>query len=515
MSDDLKTKVQELIDSMINPAVAGHGGFVELVDVQDNRVYLQMGGGCQGCGAADITLKSGIERTDQGRAPRGGRGPRHDGPRLRQQPLLPSRQGLAARVVRQGIAMDRLLLLLPTTTYRTEDFLDAARTLGVDIVCASEKPSTFEVHAPDHLLTLDFTDPDGAATKVAELAARRPLRAVVGVDDLTTVAAAAIAERLGLRTNAVAAVTAARDKFQMRQCLAAAGVPIPRFRRIPRRGYRSVPGRARRAVSLRAQAAGAVGQPRRDPRQQRGSVHGRLSAHRRAAGARRRRGQRRRRPVPGRRGVRPRLSRWRWKAARRAARSRRWRCSTSRTRSMGRSSRRRSTSRPRACRPTPGRDRRVAATAPRRRWACARGRCTPSCASTSGAVDSGSRGALDRRSVLADAALRHRYDARGDDPASRTRLAHRDADARAPSRRRHDDSDSARRAGCRRCAGQASAQSVAGVEDVTLTAHVGQELVPLPEGWQYLGFIFARAETPDAVEAALRDAHARLKFEIA
>jgi len=62
MSDELKSKVQDLIDTMINPAVAGHGGFVELIDVQDNRVYLQMGGGCQGCGAADITLKSGIER---------------------------------------------------------------------------------------------------------------------------------------------------------------------------------------------------------------------------------------------------------------------------------------------------------------------------------------------------------------------------------------------------------------------------------------------------------------------
>ncbi|PYN43337.1 MAG: hypothetical protein DMD95_14030 [Candidatus Rokuibacteriota bacterium] len=62
MSAELKTRVQELIDSMINPAVAGHGGFVELIDVQDNRVYLQMGGGCQGCGAADITLKAGIER---------------------------------------------------------------------------------------------------------------------------------------------------------------------------------------------------------------------------------------------------------------------------------------------------------------------------------------------------------------------------------------------------------------------------------------------------------------------
>jgi Fe/S biogenesis protein NfuA len=62
MSEELKTRVQALIDSMINPAVAGHGGFVELVDVQDNRVYLQMGGGCQGCGAADVTLKQGIER---------------------------------------------------------------------------------------------------------------------------------------------------------------------------------------------------------------------------------------------------------------------------------------------------------------------------------------------------------------------------------------------------------------------------------------------------------------------
>ena len=62
MSTDLTTRVQELIDSTINPAVAGHGGFVQLIDVKENKVYLQMGGGCQGCGAADITLKSGIER---------------------------------------------------------------------------------------------------------------------------------------------------------------------------------------------------------------------------------------------------------------------------------------------------------------------------------------------------------------------------------------------------------------------------------------------------------------------
>ena len=62
MSEELMTKVQDLIENMINPAVAGHGGFVQLVDVKDNNVYLQMGGGCQGCGAADVTLKQGIER---------------------------------------------------------------------------------------------------------------------------------------------------------------------------------------------------------------------------------------------------------------------------------------------------------------------------------------------------------------------------------------------------------------------------------------------------------------------
>ena len=55
---------------------------------------------------------------------------------------------------------------------------------------------------------------------------------MVGVDDVTAAAAAAIAERLGLRASAPAAVAAARDKFQMRQCLAAAGLPVPRFRRI-------------------------------------------------------------------------------------------------------------------------------------------------------------------------------------------------------------------------------------------------------------------------------------------
>jgi biotin carboxylase len=62
--------------------------------------------------------------------------------------------------------------------------------------------------------------------------------------------------------------------------------------------------------------------------------------------------------------------------------------------------------------------------------------------------------------------------------------------------------------------GQPEAQRVQAIEEIRLTIPVGTEVVPLPEGARYLGFIFARAETPDRVEAALRDAHRRLEFII-
>ncbi len=59
------------------------------------------------------------------------------------------------------------------------------------------------------------------------------------------------------------------------------------------------------------------------------------------------------------------------------------------------------------------------------------------------------------------------------------------------------------------------ARAAPGVDELIITAKEGQRLVPLPEGNSYLGFIFARAATPAAVEQALREAHARLRFEIA
>lgn len=59
--DPIAIEVQKLLDTQINPGVASHGGYVELLDVKDNRVFVRMGGGCQGCGMASVTLKQGVE----------------------------------------------------------------------------------------------------------------------------------------------------------------------------------------------------------------------------------------------------------------------------------------------------------------------------------------------------------------------------------------------------------------------------------------------------------------------
>ncbi len=62
-SEEIRERVQQVLDTEINPSVAEHGGVVKLIDVRDNQVFIQMGGGCQGCGQADVTLKFGIENS--------------------------------------------------------------------------------------------------------------------------------------------------------------------------------------------------------------------------------------------------------------------------------------------------------------------------------------------------------------------------------------------------------------------------------------------------------------------
>ena len=65
----IRSDIEELFANEINPAIASHGGTVELADVDGTKVYVRLGGGCQGCASANITLKQGIEKAIRQKVP--------------------------------------------------------------------------------------------------------------------------------------------------------------------------------------------------------------------------------------------------------------------------------------------------------------------------------------------------------------------------------------------------------------------------------------------------------------
>ena len=118
---------------------------------------------------------------------------------------------------------------MPTGTYRAPDFVEAARALGVDVVIGTDEEQTMAAALGDRAVTVDLARPEAAADAVVDLHLRNPLDAVVAVDDQGVVVAALAGERLGLRHNPPDAVRATRDKALLRARLAAGGVPQPRF----------------------------------------------------------------------------------------------------------------------------------------------------------------------------------------------------------------------------------------------------------------------------------------------
>lgn len=120
---------------------------------------------------------------------------------------------------------------MPTTTYRTTAFVEAARKLQIDLTVASERPSTFEQARPDALTTLDFGDLPEAVSEAVAFASRYPINSALGVDDDSVIVATAINLALGRDANPLEAVRAGRDKRFQRTLLAQAGVPVPRFSR--------------------------------------------------------------------------------------------------------------------------------------------------------------------------------------------------------------------------------------------------------------------------------------------
>lgn len=126
--------------------------------------------------------------------------------------------------------MPRILLLLATTTYRAEDFLEAAQRLGVDVVVGSDQRQALADLVPDSTLELDFNDLSASTRKVVELARRRPLDAIVSAEDDGALLAAAASAALSLPHNSPESVATARYKHLMRAALARAGVPSPGFK---------------------------------------------------------------------------------------------------------------------------------------------------------------------------------------------------------------------------------------------------------------------------------------------
>lgn len=129
--------------------------------------------------------------------------------------------------------MPRVLLLLPTTTYRSEAFIAAATRLEVDVTVASERRNTLTHLNPSGLLTLDFKHPERAVKKVVDFSKRYPIDAVVPVDSEVTVVGSLMAKALGIRHNSPESAIAASDKHHMRNLLQRGGVPCPDFQWVP------------------------------------------------------------------------------------------------------------------------------------------------------------------------------------------------------------------------------------------------------------------------------------------
>ncbi|HEX9438868.1 MAG TPA: ATP-grasp domain-containing protein [Roseiflexaceae bacterium] len=123
-----------------------------------------------------------------------------------------------------------VLLLLTPKTYRARPFIEAADRLGIEVVKAVDMPPKL-AEFWNEPLGVDFNDPETATRALVDFAAGQPLDAIIAVDDSGSLLAARASGALGLPHNSPEAAEAARDKHIMRLLLARGGVQVPPFRR--------------------------------------------------------------------------------------------------------------------------------------------------------------------------------------------------------------------------------------------------------------------------------------------
>jgi biotin carboxylase len=409
--------------------------------------------------------------------------------------------------------MYRVLLLMTTTTYRASAFLEAARHLHVPVVVGSERPQALAVANPGGHLTLDFSAPEEAARTVVAFARDDPISAVIAADDDGVILAAMASAALGLPHNPVGAVAAARNKYRMRQVLAEAGIPCPRFERFSI--HHDPAGVARRVsypcvVKPLALSASRGVIRADDPEQFVAAFHRLVAILRRPEVA-----------ILGGRSAQELLVESFVPGAEVALEGL---LTDGKLRVLALFDKPDPLDGPffeETIYVTPSRfpvavQEAIAA-------------CTANVAAALGLRQGPVHAELrvnDQGSWMLEIAPRSigglcSRTLRFDSEISLEELILRQAlglDVEAFERERQAAGVMMipiPQAGIlRQVLGQEEAKRVAGVEDLRLTIPLGQEVIPVPEGSKYLGFIFARGETPDAVEVALREAHRRITFTI-
>lgn len=124
---------------------------------------------------------------------------------------------------------DRLLLLIPTTSYRVADFLEAAHRLGVDVAVGSNQRQVLEGFSDGRTTTINFQDLEEGVLEICAYAKNYPLRAVLGVDEGTTVLASKASKALGLTHNPPKSVEATANKLRFRTAIANSALLKPQF----------------------------------------------------------------------------------------------------------------------------------------------------------------------------------------------------------------------------------------------------------------------------------------------
>jgi biotin carboxylase len=125
--------------------------------------------------------------------------------------------------------MPHVVLILPTATYRAHDFVEAAARLGADITVASEDQPPLAEGAGTPTVIIDCDSPEESAARIIAHADHHPIDAIVAADDQGVEIAALAAEALGLPHNQPFGVAATRNKVMLRRALASAEVPQPAF----------------------------------------------------------------------------------------------------------------------------------------------------------------------------------------------------------------------------------------------------------------------------------------------